>query len=122
MRLYHLYLQPVPPTGERIQISLTGGAEEPRWSPDGSTIYYRNGQKIMKARASFDPDIRVGAPEVFYDGTFVNVGGRSYDIAPDQSRALVIKDPVDTTTSLRVITNWFDEVESIVRAHDPGGS
>ncbi|MCZ6683568.1 MAG: hypothetical protein O7B26_10310, partial [Planctomycetota bacterium] len=104
--VYHLYLQPVPPTGERIQISLTGGAEEPRWSPDGSTIYYRNGQKIMKASASFDPDIRVGAPEVFYDGTFVNVGGRSYDIAPDQSRALVIKDPVDTTTSLRVITNW----------------
>ena len=29
---YQNYLQPVPPTGMRYQVSRTGGAEEPRWS------------------------------------------------------------------------------------------
>lgn len=109
--VYHVYLQPVPPTGERRQLSLTGGAEEPRWSSDGSTIYYRNGQKIMMATVTDPQTLQVSRPTPFYEGTFVNIGGRSYDITNDGTSALVVKDSTDTTRSLRVVTNWLTEVE-----------
>lgn len=115
---YQNYLQPVPPTGKRYQISRVGGAEEPRWSRDGSKIYYRNGLRIMVVDVQLDPEIVLGEPRVFYEGSFVNVGGRSFDISPDGTRALVIEGPKDTAHSIRMITNWLDEVERIVSASE----
>lgn len=115
---YQNYLQPVPPTGVRYQVSRVGGAEEPRWSRDGTKIYYRSGLRIMVVDVQLEPEIVLGEPRVFYEGSFVNVGGRSYDISPDGSRALVIKGPVDTARSIRLITNWLAEVERIVSASE----
>jgi len=115
---YQNYLQPVPPTGVRHQVSRIGGAEEPRWSRDGSKIYYRSGLRIMVVDVQLSPEIVLGEPRVFYAGSFVNVGGRSFDIHPDGSRALVIEGPKDTATSIRLITNWLDEVERIVSASE----
>jgi len=111
---YQNYLQPVPPTGARFQISRVGGAEEPRWSQDGSKIYYRSGLRIMVVDVQLDPDISLSEPRVFYGGRFVNVGGRSYDISLDEKRALVIAEPEDTASSLHLVTNWLDKVERIV--------
>jgi tricorn protease-like protein len=115
---YQNYLQPFPPTGQRFQVSRVGGAEEPRWSRDGSKIYYRSGQRIMVVDVQTIPEIKIGEPRVFYAGEFVNVGGRSYDISPDGERALVITASEATATSIRVITNWFDEVDKIISASD----
>ena len=115
---YQNYLQPFPPTGERYQVSRVGGAEEPRWSRDSSKIYYRSGQRIMVVSVQTTPEIRIGEPQVFYEGEFVNVGGRSYDISPDGERALVITASEGTARSIRVITNWFDRVERIISASE----
>jgi serine/threonine-protein kinase len=115
---YQNYLQPVPPTGVRYQISRAGGAEEPRWSRDGSKIYYRSSQRIMVVDVQIHPKIVISEPRVFYEGSFVNVGGRSYDISPDGSRALVIAGPDDSARSIRLITNWLDQVERMVSASD----
>jgi len=115
---YQNYLQPVPPTGARYQVSRAGGAEEPRWSRDGSKIYYRSGLRIMVVDVQLSPEIVLSEPRVFYEGSFVNVGGRSFEISPDGKRALVIKGPEDTARSIRLITNWLDEVERIVSASE----
>ena len=115
---YQNYLQPVPPTGVRYQVSRTGGAEEPRWRRDGTKIYYRSGKRIMVVDVQTSPDIVLGEPRVFYEGNFVNVPGRSYDISPDGTRALVIKGPADNAGSIRIITNWLDEVERIISASE----
>lgn len=115
---YQNYLQPFPPTGQRFQISRVGGAEEPRWSRDGSKIYYRSGQRIMVVDVQSTPEINIGEPQVFFEDEFVNVGGRSYDISPDGERALVITASDGTAASIRVITNWFDEVERIISANE----
>lgn len=115
---YQNYLQPVPPTGKRYQVSRVGGAEEPRWSRDGSKIYYRSGLRIMVVDVQTSPEIVLSEPRVFYEGNFVNVGGRSYDISPDGTRALVIEGPEDTTGSIRLINDWMKEVERIVAASE----
>jgi Tol biopolymer transport system component len=115
---YQNYLQPFPPTGERYQISRTGGAEEPRWSKDGKKIYYRSGTRIMVVDVQMSPEIVVSEPRVFYEGKFVNVGGRSYEITRDGTRALVIAEPGDTARAIHLITNWLDKVEQLVSASE----
>ena len=66
------------------------------------------------AAVQISPEIIISEPHVFYEGSFANVGGRSYDISPDGTRALVIAGPEDTARSIRLITNWLDEVERMV--------
>ena len=41
-----VYLQPFPAGGERVQVSTHGG-NEPRWSRDGSELYFRRGDLCM---------------------------------------------------------------------------
>jgi serine/threonine-protein kinase len=115
---YQNYLQPVPPTGARYQVSRIGGAEEPRWSRDGKKIYYRSGQRIMVVDVQTEPEILLSEPREFYAGDFVNVGGRSFDISLDGTSALVIAASAPTARSIRMITNWLDQVEEIVSENE----
>ena len=63
------------------------------------------------------PEIQIGEPEIFFEGEFVNIGGRSYDVHPDGQRALVIR--ADSRAgSIRVITNWFSEVERMISENE----
>ena len=110
---YQNYLQPLPPTGTRYQISRVGGAEEPRWSRDGSKVYYRSGQRIMVVPIQTWPQLQIGEPDIFFEGEFENVGNRSYDVHPDGKRALVIRAD-NAAASIRVVTNWFSEVERMI--------
>ena len=112
---YQNYLQPIPVTGTRFQVSRTGGAEEPRWSEDGSKLYYRSGNRIMVVAVTTHPELEIGEPQVFFAGEFVNVSHRSYDVHPDGRRSLVIRGGENTASSIRVVTNWFSEVERLVR-------
>lgn len=111
---YNIFLQPIPATGRRYQISRQDGSEEPRWSVDGSKVYYRSGTRIMMVDITIEPEIRIGEPQVFYSGTFENVGGRSYAVHPDGERALVIHSE-NLTSSIRVVTNWFAKVERLIQ-------
>jgi Tol biopolymer transport system component len=111
---YNIYIQPVPATGRLYQVSPEGGSEEPRWSADGSKVYYRNNARIMMVDVSTEPEIKIGEPEVLYAGNFENVGGRSYAVHPDGERALVIHSE-NLSSSIRVVTNWFAKVERLVQ-------
>jgi Tol biopolymer transport system component len=111
---YHIYIQPVPANGRLYQVSRQGGSEEPRWSEDGSKVYYRSNSRIMMADVTTEPEITIGEPEVFYAGTFENLGGRSYAVHPDGERALVIHSE-NLSPSIRVVTNWFAKVERLIR-------
>jgi serine/threonine-protein kinase len=111
--VYQNYLQPLPPTGRRYQISRVGGAEEPRWSQDGSRVFYRSGQRIMAVPITTSPEVQIGEPEVYFDGEFENISNRSYDVHPDSQRALVIRGK-NNASSIHVVTNWFSEVERMI--------
>jgi len=111
---YHIYIQPVPATGRLYQVSRQGGSEEPRWSADGSRVYYRSNSRIMMVDVTTEPEIKLGEPEVFYAGTFENLGGRSYAVHPDGERAMVIHSK-NLSSSIRVVTNWFAKVERMIR-------
>ena len=104
-------MQPFPPTGERWTIS-SGGGEEPVWSPNGDKLYYRNGNSWMEVSITTQPAFSIGERRLLFTGLYINVPGFSYDISPDGQKFLLLK-PVSqerTANRLKVIKNWFQEV------------
>jgi serine/threonine protein kinase len=91
-------------------VSLDGG-EEPIFSEDGKTLYYRDGNRFYATpiiEASADGTrFRAGRPEVVVEGAYANVFGLSYDVGPD-GRLLVLRTDGGTERPdhLNVILNW----------------
>ena len=89
---------------ERWRASPRGG-EEPVWGPDGALVY-REGNRWMRVSPPAAPRASPGAARFVFAGPYLNVLGRSHDIAPD-GRHLLIAGPTElTTASLTVVTNW----------------
>ena len=52
------------------------------------------------------------APRVMFEGDFLNVGGPSFDVAPDGRRFVMIKVSGQDSApkQLNVVLNWFEEL------------
>jgi dipeptidyl aminopeptidase/acylaminoacyl peptidase len=124
---WEVYVAPYPGPGPSEQIS-TGGGSEPLWSPDGRTLYYRslgarNIAREMMAVAVRPADgrdgqaLEIGPPRVLFDGPYFQCSewGRSYDLAPDGSRFLMVHDqrPELAATQINVVVNWFAELAAL---------
>ncbi len=108
-----VFVRPFPGTedSERYLVSR-GGGEEPRWSPRGNELFYRNGNRWMAVEITTDPEFSAGTPELVFEGGFANVPGSSYDVSPDGRRFLVLAEAEPATyTSIRVLLNWFEELK-----------
>jgi len=110
----HVYVQPFPGPGPRTTVSIEEGGS-PRWGPDGRQLFYRgNGMTVVPMET--EPVLRVGPARVLFTS---KIGG-SFMIAPDAGRFLAVsgraadKGPLE----LRVILNWFEELERLV-PHPP---
>ena len=118
-----IYVERFPELGERQQVS-TGGGAEPLWSPNGREIYYRGGDAMIAVPVDQGPPLRLGAPTVLFEGVLHHnpFGNRHYDISPDGTRFLMIKDDATADGSapinIRVVLNWTDELERLVPAEN----
>jgi serine/threonine-protein kinase len=112
---YEVYVKPYPELSGAWAISTNGG-EEPIWSRDGKSLYYRNGDTWLEVPISFDPNFSMGTPRVVLEGPYINVPGRSYDLSADGSKFLVILDEgtEEFSRHVEVVLNWFDELERLV--------
>jgi serine/threonine protein kinase/Tol biopolymer transport system component len=112
---YEVYVKPYPELSGAWAISINGG-EEPIWSRDGKSLYYRNGDTWLEVPISFDPNFSMGTPRVALEGPYINVPGRSYDLSADGSKFLVILDEgtEEFSRHVEVVLNWFDELERLV--------
>jgi len=112
---YEVYVKPYPELSGAWAISSDGG-EEPVWARDGRSLFYRNQDTWLQVPISTEPEFAAGIPRVVLEGPFINVPGRSYDVAPDGSRFLVIRDVGNEEFSrhVEVVLNWFDELERLI--------
>jgi Tol biopolymer transport system component len=116
-----VYVQPFPGLDGRWQVSSQGGAA-PLWSPAGDELFYRNGPAVVSVPVeTAGRTFRYGNPRVLFDGPYVleRMGqgdARSYDLAPDGQRFLMIKEPAPPTTEIVIIENWIEEVKRLVPA------
>jgi len=109
---YEVYVQPYPQTGERWQISTEGG-EEPVWSRSTHELFYRKDRKWMAVSYSANPKFSAELPKLLFEGDYLDVSGRPYDVSPDGQRFLLLKSSEEPSrqTQLNVVTNWFEEVK-----------
>jgi serine/threonine-protein kinase len=111
-----IYVRSFPEPGARFQIS-SGGGEEPVWSPDGETLYYRRGDELVAASVATEPEFRVlGREPVLTDLSQMPQQGysASYDVHPDGDRFIFFRGQLDPDfnpdVTLYVVTNWFTEL------------
>jgi len=105
-RATEIFAQPFPGPGGRIQVSNAGG-HQPRWSRDGSQIFYVQPDRKLMA-VSFDPKKgSAGAPHVLFQTRIVapTFALFQYDVSPD-GRFLINSFPSDSSSPLTLLTGW----------------
>ncbi|HSD25763.1 MAG TPA: protein kinase [Vicinamibacteria bacterium] len=111
-----------PDCSRTLVVSREGGTT-PAWSRDGETLYYLSldQTRVLAVAVSRGTSLRLGSPTVRFRlpaGFLFYRPVRSYDIHPDGSRLLVSRlkgtpHPLEPVTRLRLIQNWFSELESL---------
>ncbi len=113
-----IYLRPYPGEGGKRSVSPDGGTE-PLWSSSGRELFYRNGDKMMAVRVETEAKLRVGTPEVLFEGRFAITHRpdtpRNYDVSRDGQRFLMVQTVDDPApTQINIVLNWFEELERLV--------
>jgi len=127
-----VYVETFPVTGRRWKLSEDGG-DSPRWSPDGSSIYYLSHLKLMVVDLEIAPRFRPSKARELFQIDVADV--QDFDVFPDDERFVLIgrrisqvqdQPPVvraaggarrifpSMQPDLHVITNWFGELEAAV--------
>ena len=111
---WEVYAQPFPPTGGKWQISTSGGAE-PRWSRDGTELFFIGGnRKLMAATVSVaGSGLEVGVATPLFEMPILGpLAGRTawqkyYAVASDGQRFLIKTGNEETSSSpVTVVLNW----------------
>jgi hypothetical protein len=110
---YEVYVQAYPGAGVSLPVSVGGGIE-PVWAPDGRTLYYRQGPRLLAVAVQTVPALKAGTPkELFRRDYYSNSNLQSpvYAVHPDGDRFIMIKEgsrqPVEAA---EVILNWFQSL------------
>ncbi len=105
----------VPATGTLLTVAPRS-ADEPEWSPKGDELYYRDGKRWMVMAVSTRNGLTVGKPRVLFEGRYLNVAAKSYDVGPDGRFLLLLGPPEETAGHLDVVTGFFAELRRLAPA------
>ena len=105
-----VFLTPVPPTGERWQVSVAGGAQ-PRWSGDGRSLFYLAlDGTLMRVDVETTPGAapKISAPRaMFQTGVDVALNVDQYAVSRDGKRFLLRRPEIATEREeIQLIVNW----------------
>ena len=106
-----VFLVSYPEGTQRVQVSRDGG-QEPVWSPDGETLFYRKGDVIMSVSVAVGDELRVGSPRVELGDLSIARTWANYRLSPDGARFLVLqRDPGAVPRQINVVLNWRAELD-----------
>ena len=118
-----IYVRPFPAINDgRWRIS-TGGGTQPLWARNGHELFYRHGTGVLSVPVQTTPTFRAGTPTTMFEGRYLapprGLAGRSYDVASDGQRFLMIKDAPagdsnGTPAIIVVVLNWTEELKQRV--------
>jgi serine/threonine-protein kinase len=116
---YEVYVRPFPDVESGKWAVSTGGGEDPRWSRDGRTLFFINGQKLLSAEVATEPTFSSRPPQKAFDLVDYQPTGIPFpfDVSPDGKRVLL-----DTSSRRRadivVVQNWLADVEQHARTSE----
>jgi Tol biopolymer transport system component len=109
---FEVYLQSVPTTGAKHQVS-NGGGTHPRWRRDGKELYYISADsKLMAVPVSLGAGtVDVGTPQKLFEQSFPWNNSRSFGYAPsaDGQKFLMLLAPegAAATPPVTIWINWM---------------
>ena len=117
-----VYIRSFPDLGERTPVSQ-GGAVDPRWSPDGNTVYYWRNESsgvftFMAARIQRQPTPVVLSTDSLFTRDYV-----AYDLHPEGDRLVAAQTVTTATVSeggatepqrLILVQNFFEELKELL--------
>jgi hypothetical protein len=105
---YEIYVRQIEGEGGRHQISSDGGVE-PAWAPDGRTVFYRGGGRMMAASVTLGPEVVVTRRDTLFTDTFLSGAPFAYDITPDGQHFVMLARGAQNERAV-VVLGWFDEL------------
>ena len=115
-----VYVRPFPGPGGRWQISTEGG-NSPRWSRDGSELFYRSENWVVAVSVSAEGEsFRAGKPQRLFEGPYLSPGGVSeaFEVTPDGQRFILLRPSEQEAGSYNDVTfifNWFEEIRQLTQ-------
>ncbi len=105
-----VYASAVPVAGAREVISNNGG-QEPVWSRDGRTLFYRTieGAVVAVSITGQGSPTVAGRREIFRSSHELSEGGSDYDVLPD-GKGLVMVRSARTGAPIVVLTDAFSDI------------
>jgi serine/threonine-protein kinase len=117
-----IYVRPFPSIDQgRWRVSADGGIQ-PVWSKTGQELFFVGlNRTFMAVSVGHDRVWNAGNPvklfdDPYYHGAAIGVG-RTYDVAPDGRRFLMVKQAAgseSSETAFIVVQNWFEELQKLV--------
>jgi Tol biopolymer transport system component len=101
---------------------LVADGQKPRWSPKGDELFYLDDGLLMRVAVQTSPSFSAGAPTKVLSTRYFNTAqGRTWDVAADGQRFVMLKDaarsePSTTPNSMVVVVNWAEELKARVPA------
>ena len=117
-----VYVRPYPGPGGQVIIS-TGGGAEVVWGPDGSVLFYRNGDQVMVVAVTTGQTFSAETPAPLFAAPYpldtAGAGGTpNYDIAPDGEQFIFVEQNSSTggegSAQIHVVLNWHQELTTRV--------
>ena len=109
-----VYVREIAASGGRWQVSSAGG-EEPLWSRDGKTLFYRYDNRFFGVPIDAKSAFQYGVPAALFEGV-INLrsdSGITYDADAKADRFLMIQSTDGSSRgSVRVITRWADQLRT----------
>ena len=116
-----IYVVPFPGVdGGKREVSHSGGLA-PVWNPQGGELFYRapDGRVMAVPIVAQGTALTFGSAEALWESAYYLGRGKSYDVAQNGERLLMIKD--DPSLAARreaadivIVRNWFDELKRLV--------
>jgi Tol biopolymer transport system component len=115
--IVEVYVASYPDLSGKTAVS-NGGGREPRWSSDGTELFFRVEDRMMAVRMGSDPRGGPSRPVELFRGRFRSDTAfhyPQYDVAAD-GRFLMIQESESTAedSSFGVVFNWFEELKRLV--------
>jgi hypothetical protein len=121
-----VYVQTFPHPGRRELISIDGGVQ-PVWARNGRELFYRapgpgRTMRMMVVDVRLGGAFTVGKPRVLWEALATRypggTGGRTYDVAPDGRRFLMIQQRDAVSPPLLdhvvLVQNWSEELKRLL--------
>jgi len=111
-----IYVRPFPNIDDDKRPVSDNGGEEPRWSRDGTELFYKNpAGQLVATRVVTEPNFVVVDREALFSVAEYQWGWEfcchaAYDVHPDGERFLMIRREGEGG-DLMLVYNWFEDLK-----------